>query len=222
MSTIKLYYDNLGRIKDYVRPPIFATSKKVDKIEVYTDFDSQNYEVSIAFKRPDGILLGAYPMKPSIAEDNSIYHFYDLDSEETRIPGALQITVRFESWVLDDVTNEMILETSRPISMTEVYIHETIQDGKDKLSQLVSQLNQIKAEIKELQLGFNEVDCEIIVSDVEPVGRKAWIDTSEDAMVEPSVMGLDAPGYEPTPLSEGPTMEEPEGEPVPMVQGHQM
>ena len=192
MATVKLYYDNRARIKEVVRPPIFATSKKVDKIEAYTDFDSSNYEVSIAFKRADGIVLGAYPMKPILGEDDKVYHSYDLDYDDTRVHGALQLTIRYEKWVVDPITGDMELVSSMPASMTEVYIYESIDDAKDKLSLMVRELNELKSRVKDVEDGsvhqeaiealeeridlleseIGEAGTQIIFSTVEPEEKK--------------------------------------------------
>lgn len=172
VSIVKIYYDDKGRLKEINRPPIFATSKKVDRIEAYTDFDSKDYDVSISFKRSDGVMLGAYPMNPIPLYDGKVYHEYSLDELETKVPGPLQLTIRYEKYAFDPLTGDTILISSKPVAMTEIYIYETVEDARDKLSQLLLQMRQMQKDIKDLQNGLIEVGTRIFVSVEKPADMK--------------------------------------------------
>lgn len=161
MSTVKIWYDEKGRIKEIKRPPIFATSKKVDRIEAYTDFDSKDYDVSISFKRSDGVMLGAYPMNPMPLDDGKVYHSYMLDKLETRVAGPLQLTIRYEKYGVDPITGDSVLISSKPVAMTEIYIYETVDDARDKLSQLLLKMKKIEEEIKELESGLLDMGIRV-------------------------------------------------------------
>lgn len=173
MSAVRLYFDEAGRIKEVYRPPIFATSKKVDKIEAYTDFDNKDYLVSIAFRRSDGILLGSYPMNPKIDVNGKTYHEYELDYDDTRVPGPLQMTIRYEVMQLDQITGELVAVHSKPLAMTEIYIYESVDDAMDKLSILYKKMNVIQKEIDELKDGIGKASCEIPMSKEKPTNTNS-------------------------------------------------
>lgn len=167
MSVVKVYFDKYGRIKNVVRPPIFATSKKVDTIEAYADFDTTDKVVSIALKRADGVVLGSFPMVLESDSDND-YHKYLLDEDDTKIPGALQITIRYEVLQEDPITNDLVLVQSKATSMFEIYIYETVDDAVDKLGLLLKQINELKERVKDLEQGLNLEGVKITFSKDEP------------------------------------------------------
>ncbi len=92
---MKVYFNEKGHIKNVVYDNITATSHISEKIEVYADFDTSAYTVTIDILRADGMRLGRYPMLP-VVENDEVHHEYVFTKDDVAMPGPVQMTTRYE------------------------------------------------------------------------------------------------------------------------------
>ncbi len=170
---MKVYFDNHGRIKDIKYDDIVATSHNDIKIESYADFDTSKFTVSITIKRADGIILGAFPMLAKI-DGLTTYHEYLLTKDDTEISGAIQFTVRYEMYqVNEDGVLELVY--SKPAGMFSATVYEAVIGDNTTLVLLGARLDKLEDAVKNLVItgGYREIE----ISRTEPTDKtkdKLW------------------------------------------------
>lgn len=127
---MKIYFDKYGLLEQVEDASFQQTSNKIDLIEVYAGFDITKYVTTITFKRPDGMVLGAFKMNRR--DDGS--DFIKVYGQIIDIPGQLQMTIRYEEMInnISISTKTMSMITAKVLESVEKN-SETIffKDGKD-------------------------------------------------------------------------------------------
>jgi hypothetical protein len=171
---LKVYFDERGHIKNIKYDDIVATSHNVVKVEAYADFDTSKFTVSISIKRADGIILGAYPMLAKVDGDKT-YHEYLLTKEDTEISGAIQFTVRYEMYQVND-DDILELAYSKPAGMFSATVYEAVIGDNTSLILLGARLDKLEDAIKNIEVtgGYKEIE----ISRTEPEDKtkdRLWL-----------------------------------------------
>lgn len=102
-----IYFNTDKSIKFHSIQKLVATSNAIDKLYIFTDFDTKDYICHIRFKRSDGYIIGDLNCNPveqikSPLEDKMISGFeLTLTSDILGVSGPLQITVTYKQTVGD-------------------------------------------------------------------------------------------------------------------------
>lgn len=102
-----IYFNADKSIKFHSIQKLVATSNAIDKLYIFTDFDTKDYICHIRFKRSDGYIIGDLNCTPveqikSPLEDKMISGFeLTLTSDILGVSGPLQITVTYKQTVGD-------------------------------------------------------------------------------------------------------------------------
>lgn len=100
-----IYFNADKSIKFHSIQKLVATSNAIDKLYIFTDFDTKDYICHIRFKRSDGYIIGDLNCTPveqikSPLEDKMISGFeLTLTSDILGVSGPLQITVTYKQTV---------------------------------------------------------------------------------------------------------------------------
>ena len=144
-----IYFDERGRIKDFKKTSdVIATSKNVDIIDVYADFDASPYDVSITLKRADSVILGPYNMLPKTDVNGITYHSYSLNDTDTAVVGPLQISIRYEIYQFDDVIGEFLPTMVKAMALVSVYVNDAVKGGGDRFALITNKINNLEKMIK--------------------------------------------------------------------------
>lgn len=130
---MKIYFDKYGLLEQVEDASFQQTSNKIDLIEVYAGFDITKYVTTITFKRPDGMVLGAFKMNRR--DDGS--DFIKVYGQIIDIPGQLQMTIRYEEMInnISISTKTMSMITAKVLESVEknsetIFFKDGV-DGKD-------------------------------------------------------------------------------------------
>lgn len=130
---MKIYFDKYGLLEQVEDASFQQTSNKIDLIEVYAGFDITKYVTTITFKRPDGMILGAFKMNRR--DDGS--DFIKVYGQVIDVPGQLQMTIRYEEMInnISVSTKTMSMITAKVLESVEknsetIFFKDGI-DGKD-------------------------------------------------------------------------------------------
>lgn len=130
---MKIYFDKYGLLEQVEDASFQQTSNKIDLIEVYAGFDITKYVTTITFKRPDGMILGAFKMNRR--DDGS--DFIKVYGQIIDIPGQLQMTIRYEEMInnISISTKTMSMITAKVLESVEknsetIFFKDGV-DGKD-------------------------------------------------------------------------------------------
>lgn len=164
---MRVYFDDKGRIKEAITTPIYATEHKETTIEAYADFDTNGYDVSITLARADGVVLGPYPMVPALDGDMT-YHAYRFTGDDTKVPGALKLTIRYELYQYDPTLDELVPAYTKVMAMITTNVYDSVKNAD-------STLVVMERRIKDLENRLNSIDIsdldEITISYEEPTGK---------------------------------------------------
>lgn len=130
---MKIYFDKYGLLEQVEDASFQQTSNKIDLIEIYASFDITKYVTTITFKRPDGMILGAFKMNRR--DDGS--DFIKVYGQIIDIPGQLQMTIRYEEMInnISISTKTMSMITAKVLESVEknsetIFFKDGV-DGKD-------------------------------------------------------------------------------------------
>jgi len=186
---LRVYFDNKGRIREFFPQPIFATSDKVDKIDAYIDEQKPypvGFEPSITFKRSDSVVLGPFPMLPALDEQGRTYHTYTFNKIDIAVAGPLQISIRYNKYQYDDISDEVIIVKSKATAMITTYVYDVISTSTanvDSLAILYHKIKKIQEELGELESGGDLHH----IGDVPPEDYnkyRVWLDYDNEELIE--------------------------------------
>lgn len=138
-----IYFNEKGRLKKSTIDDLYQGSANVDTIYIFADFDKEEtseYEVSLTFKRSDGLIIGPVECVPDFmpnpfnTEENMRCYSFVLGNDVLDVSGPLQITARYHSTYIDPVTG-MEEESIRATAMIVANVNASVslQSGTSTL-----------------------------------------------------------------------------------------
>lgn len=105
---------------------IYATSNNADELIIFAEFDSSpigNIEASVMFKRSDGVIIGPLIANEAIV-DGRFCRKVLLGDQVLKVPGPLQMTVRYQEF--DIVDGSLVPIKTRVAGMVTTNIYDAI------------------------------------------------------------------------------------------------
>lgn len=179
---MKIYFDKYGLLEQVEDASFQQTSNKIDLIEVYAGFDITKYVTTITFKRPDGMILGAFKMNRR--DDGS--DFIKVYGQIIDVPGQLQMTIRYEEMInnISVSTKTMSMITAKVLESVEknsetIFFKDGI-DGKDGKSAYELAVDNGYKGTEQDWLNELRNDC-IYYGSEAPVGAQStWIEIVDE------------------------------------------
>lgn len=155
-------FNKLGTIIKSNINNIYATSNNYDNILIFAEFDTSatsNIEVSVTFKRSDGVVVGPILAEPHIHEDR-FCRKVTLDKGILCCSGPLQITVRYQEF--DMLDGEIVAVKTRAVGMLTCNVYDAVEYDHIIPTDIYSNLVSLVADKvnKDLRVYEKTVDLE--------------------------------------------------------------